>query len=246
MTTSLLIKVSLIVVTAAGLLLYRYSKTSKNKTQMTESVSETPPDFYSINDGNQTELIFAPAYNKQWFDELDKKYSWDNFGAYDNRFWEYMYNLFDTLPALAKGQTKSDRDFFNKLTRGQKVFYSVLVFGGDTDNGGVYQFLFNRPEFCFAALEAFKELKLDTLTRDYEKCLDEFIGSADSYGKRKEIFNDPKNSWKKKAKSFQEGYSDIKSAKAIEDYFYKDDFKKFFYKTVVDYIDNHLDQFVKK
>lgn len=66
--------------------------------------STTPFDFYSINDGNQTELNFAPAYNKQWFDELSKKYSWDNFGTYDNIFFEYMYNLFDTLPALAKGK----------------------------------------------------------------------------------------------------------------------------------------------
>ena len=246
MTTSLTIKILLILAVAAGVILYRHFKGQKIPSKVTENIVNKPLDFYSINDGNQTELIFAPAYNKQWFDELDKKYSWDNFGAYDNRFWEYMYNLFDTLPALAKGQTKSDRDFFNKLSRGQKVFYSVLVFGGDTDNGGVYQFFFNRPEFCFAALEAFKELKLDTLSRDYEKCLDEFIGSADSYGKRKEIFNDPKNSWEKKAKSFQEGYSDIKSAKVIEEYFYKDDFKKLFYKTVVDYIDNHLDQFVKK
>jgi len=246
MTTSLTIKIILILVVAAGIILFRYFKVQENVSVPTESISKTQPDFYSINDRNQTELIFAPAYNKQWFDELDKKYSWDKFGAYDNRFWEYMYNLFDTLPALSKGHTKSDRDFFNKLTRGQKVFYSVLVFGGDTDNGGIYQFFFNRPEFCFAALEAFKELKLDTFSQDYEKCLNEFIGSADSYGKRKEIFNDPTFSWEKKAKSFQEGYADIKSAKAIEEYFYKEEFKKTFYKTVVEYIDNHLDQFVKK
>jgi hypothetical protein len=235
MPTSLTVKILLLLVVAGGIVLYR-----------TKNATHTRPDFYSINEGNQTELVFAPAYNKRWFDELDRKYSWDNFERYDNRFYEYMYNLFDTLPALAKGQTKYDDDFFNKLTRGQKVFYSVLVFGGDTDNGGVYQFFFNRPEFCFAALEAFKELKLDTLARDYEKCLNEFIGSADSYGKRKEIFNDPKNSWEKKAKSFQDGYSDIKSAKVIEDYFYKDDFKKYYYKTIVDYIDKNLDQFVRR
>jgi hypothetical protein len=246
MTTSLTVKILLILAVAGGIVMYKYLKGQKSNSKVTENTTQTPPEFYSINDGNQTELIFAPAYNKQWFDELDKKYSWDNFGAYDNRFWEYMYNLFDTLPGLAKGQTKSDHDFFNKLTRGQKVFYSVLVFSGDTDNGGVYQFFFNRPEFCFAALEAFKELKLDTLSKDYENCLNEFIGSADSYGKRKEIFNDPKFSWEQKAKSFQEGYSDIKSAKVIEDYFYTDEIKKVYYKTVVDYIDKNLDQFVRK
>ena len=204
------------------------------------------PDFYSINDGNQNEIVIAPDYNIEWFDGLDKKYLWDNFGAYDNRFWEYMYNIFDTLPALAKGKTTSEREFFNNLTRGQKIFYSVLVFNGDTDNGGVHQFFFNRPEFCFAVLETFKELNLETLAKDYETCLNEFMGSTDSYSKKKTIFNDPNNSWEKRFKSFSDGYGDLKTGRNIEEYFYKDEFKKQFYKTVVDYIDNHLEQFVKK
>jgi hypothetical protein len=157
-----------------------------------------------------------------------------------------MYILFDTLPALSKGKTSDDRDFFNQLTKGQKIFYSLLVFGGDTDNGGVYQFFFNRPEFCFAVLESFKELHFDKLAKDYEICLNEFIGSADSYGKRKELFNDPNFDWDTKAKSFQEGYKDVKSAKIIEDYFYKEEFKKEFYKKTVEYIDNNIDQFVIK
>ncbi|HET6225026.1 MAG TPA: DUF4375 domain-containing protein, partial [Bacteroidia bacterium] len=211
-----------------------------------KTVTEKESVFYSIDEGNQTEVIFAPNYNKQWFEELDKKYSWEKFNTYDNRYVEYMYNLFDTLPVLAGAQTKSDGEFFNKLTRGQKVFYALLVFEGDTDNGGVYQFLFNRPEFSFAALEAFKELKLDTLARDYEKCLNEFIGTADSYAKRKELTNDPNINWKEKTKSFQEGYSDVKSAKQVEAYFYKDEFKKRYYKTIVDYIDKHIDQYVRK
>ena len=112
-------------------------------------------------------------------------------------------HIFDTLPALAKDKTTSSRDFFNKLTRGQKIFFSVLVFNGGTDNGGVYQFFFNRPEFGFAVLETFKELKLNALSQDYQNCLNEFIGSADSYSQRKTIFNDSTNSWEKRFQIFQ-------------------------------------------
>jgi hypothetical protein len=208
---------------------------------------QTPrPDFYSINDSNQNKVIFAPNYNKEWFDLLDKKYAWDKFDIYDNRFYEYMYKIFDTLPALAKGKSTNNRDFFNKLTRAQKVFYSVLVFGGDTDNGGVYQFFFNKPEFCFAVLESFKELKLDKLSRDYENCLNEFIGSVDSYAKRKTVFNESTNSWEERFKAFSVGYDDFKSGKKIEAYYYKDSFKKQLFKTVVEYVDNNLDMFVIK
>src|SRR5687767_15934473 len=103
MTTSLIIKLSLIVVATTGLFVNTNYKNQKLFTLTDDTGTSVPtPDFYSINDGNQDKIIFAPIYNKEWFDGLDKKYSWDNFGAYDNRFWEYMYNLFDTLPALAK------------------------------------------------------------------------------------------------------------------------------------------------
>jgi hypothetical protein len=98
------------------------------------------------------------------------------------------------------------------------------------DNGGVYQFFFNRPEFCFAALETFQELGLDTLKQDYEKCLNEFIGIADSYAKRKTIANDPGINMEKRKKAFADGYKDLPSAKTIEDYFYNEDFKKCFTK----------------
>ena len=50
----------------------------------------------------------------------------------------------------------------------------------------------------------------------------------------------------KRKKAFADGYKDLPSAKTIEDYFYNEDFKKLFYKKVVDYIDKNLDQFVRE
>jgi len=206
---------------------------------------ETTIDFYSINDSNQNELFYAPTYNKEWFDALDKKYSWDNYNAFDNRFWEYMYQIFDTLPGIA-GKTGSDRIFFNYLTRGQKMFYSLLVFNGDVDNGGVGQFFFNRPEFSFAVLETFEELKLNRLKSDYEKCLNEFFGSVESYFIGNKNLNDRSPEWTERWLSFTDGDGNLKSATTIEDYYYNEEFKKELYKTFTDFVDNHLDQFVKK
>jgi hypothetical protein len=203
---------------------------------------ETKKVFYSINDGNQKEVIYAPKYNKEWFEELDKKYSWNNFDEYDNRFWEYMYQLFDTLPNISGNV--GDFVFFNNLNREQKVFYSLLVFTGDTDNGGVSQFFFNRPEFAFAALETFEELKWIKLKTDYEKCLNEFIGTSNSYAKRKEIFNNPNLEWEKRWKAYRDGNDEIKSAEVLEDYFYETEFKKELYKSFVEYIDKNIDKFV--
>ena len=96
---------------AASVLIYKNYRNKHFKSKG-EAPKSSSFDFYSINEGNQTQLVYAPDYNKKWFEELDKKYSWDRFGLYDNRYFEYMYNLFDTLPVLAKGTYQSDADFF--------------------------------------------------------------------------------------------------------------------------------------
>lgn len=205
----------------------------------------SPPNFYSINDGNQNEIIFGIDYNKVWFEEIDNKYSWESFDVYNNRYWEYIINLSEIHFEIANDNYKSREKILNNFTRGQKIIYIFSVFNQETDNGGVYQFFFNKPELCFATLETFKELRLDNLSKDYEDCLNEFCGSVDSYIKRKTIFNDSISSWDEKWKTFTEGYNDIKSGKKIEDYYYKVEFKKQLYKTVVNYIDNNINQFVK-
>lgn len=245
MTNHQLFKIGIFII-AIGLFLYRQYKIKKTKNSISsENEVETPNTFFSINEGNQKELIYAPKYDSEWFEELNKKYSWDNFDEYDNIFWEYMYQLFDTLPEIAE-KTENDTEFFNNLNRGQKVFYSLLAFNGDTNNGGVTQFFFNKPEFAFAVLETFEELKMTKLKNDYEKCLNEFIGTANSYSKRKEIFNNTNLNWEKRWKAFTDGYDDIESASILEGYYYDTEFKKDLYKTFVEYADRNINQFVRK
>lgn len=245
MTKDQIFKGAIIVVVICLFLYRQYSrKKAKNKISFLSEL-ETPTVFFSINEGNQTELIYAPEVKKEWFEELKNKYSWDNFDDYDNIFWEYMYQLFDTLPDIAD-KAENDTAFFNNLNRAQKVFYSLLVFNGDTDNGGVTQFFFNKPEFAFAVLETFEALKMTKLKNDYEKCLNEFIGTNNSYAKRKEIFNNSNLNWENRWKAFTDGYDDIQSANAIEEYYYNSEFRKELYKKFVDYADKNINQFVRQ
>ncbi|MFT3796625.1 hypothetical protein [Flavobacterium sp.] len=245
MSNTQLLKIAIVLLALSAYAYRWYSRRKKSNTENeADADQETPTFFFSLNDGNQTEVIVAPKYDPEWFKALDEKYSWDRFDEYDNRFWEYMYQLFDTLPDLA--ETENRIDFFNNLNRPQKVFYSLLVFNGDTDNGGVAQFFFNRPEFVFAVLETFDELKLPQLKADYEKCLNEFLGTSESYLKRKQIFNDQNLDWEKRWKAFVKGYDEIKSAAILEDYYYTTEFRKDYYKNFVDYADRHMDYFVKK
>ena len=89
-------------------------------------------------------------------------------------------------------------------------------------------------------------MKLEKLKTDYEKCLNEFIGTSNSYSKRKEIFSNSNLNWEKRWKAFTDGYDDIKSAETLEDYFYDTEFKKVLYKTFVEYADKNMNKFVRK
>ncbi|WP_417369367.1 DMP19 family protein [Flavobacterium beibuense] len=242
MTTFRVVKISFAFIVFC---VFAYNRIKKEKQKRLEEKFKREFDFYSIYDGNQTELIYAPQYDSEWLEALDKKYSWENFDSYDNRFWEYMYRLFDTLTEMS-GKDESEEEFFNKLNKPQKVFHSLLAFTGDVDNGGVNQFFFNKPEFAFSVLEAFDELKLNKLKNDYEKCLNEFIGASDSYLKRKEVFNDISINWDQRWDAFKSGENEIKSADILEDYFYTDEFKKELYKTFVDYADKNISLFMRK
>lgn len=239
-------KTAIIIICAViGTVIIVIRQFQKRSIQINDVDANIPADIYSINDGNQDSLIYFVDYDKEWLDELDKKYSWEDFGPYDNRYFEYMYKLFDELSKQSP-EGESNAEFFNKLTRGQKIFYSMLVFGGQVDNGGVYQFFFNNPEFALAVLESLEELELDILKTDYEKCIQELLGTVDKLKARRESFNDDTEDWEKRWKSFSGGYSELPSAQVIEDYFYKEENKKMRYKRMVEYIDNHLELFVKK
>lgn len=202
--------------------------------------------FYSIDDGNQNSLIVGQTITKEWLETIKDKYSWDDFHEYDNRLWEYMDEIFDKM---ADNTTKEDYgeydNFWNVLTREQKVFWTFLVFNGDTDNGGVYQFIFNRPEFIFAVSEMWNELGMHKISRDYEKVLEELTGKSGKISELKTVFNDESKSMDERWDSFSEGYGELKTKEKIEAYYYDKEFKKSLYQKMADYIEQNIDKFAK-
>lgn len=235
-------KVIIGVIIAIGLVfVYLYRK----KLNLAESVSENTESrkFYSINDGNQVELIVSMEITQEWLDSIKSKYDWNEFNEYDNRMWEYMYKFFDET--VKKSGVKDYAELWKKLNREQKIFWAFLAFNGDTDNGGVYQFIFNRSEFLIAVAETWDELEVSELKTDYENVLYELSGKSAKISELKTVFNDESKDWNQRWKSFSDGYKELKSTAKIEDYYYKKEFKKQLYKKVVDLIENNIDKFAR-
>ncbi|MEZ5056257.1 MAG: DUF4375 domain-containing protein [Saprospiraceae bacterium] len=201
------------------------------------------PNYFSLDDGNQEKLILYSEIPQEELDSIQKKYSWDDYNKYDNRLWEYMTVFFDDV--VSKSGIQEREELWLKLNRPQKVFWTFLAFSGDTDNGGIYQFLFNKPEFVLAADEMWKEIGMDQISSDYQKVLEELSGKKGEIAEIKETFKNGSQTNEERWIAFSDGYKEFESAKIIEDYYYEDAFKKECHKTAADYIETHLDKFRK-
>ena len=147
-----------------------FKKSSRRKT------AKVAGFLLSLNDGNQLERLAVPKVHIDQLAAIVAKYPWSEFDEHDNRMWEYMNHLM--APAMKKAQvTKRTRPWL-RLNRAQKVFYTMLTFSGETDNGGVWQFLFNEPQLSLAALEAMEEIGESKLASDYKATLEELLGKA--------------------------------------------------------------------
>ena len=199
--------------------------------------------MFGLDDGNQDKVIYSAEITQEWLDGIKSKHSWDKYNLYDNRLWEYMDELFDKV--VAKSGAGSDEKLWDNLNRPQKVFWTFLAFNGDTDNGGVYQFFFNRIQFAYAATEAFQELGQHDLLDDYLIAFDEVTGFQDKHLELRTRFENLDLEWAERATGFQEGAKLLTSAKKIEDYYYNEDFKRQLHKSVADYIEQRMDQFAR-
>ncbi len=232
MTTALFIFIFIAIT-----LIFILKKDKKNNQNNTIS------HFFNLDDGNQKDLLIAAEISQDWLNEVKSKYNWDNFDQYDNRMWEYMYKLFDDM--VANHGIEDHKELWFKLNRSQKVFWAFLAFNGDTNNGGVYQFMFNKTAHIFSTLEMWQELGMDDIAKDYEAVLHEFTGKVDTIAGIKATFNNEANSWDKRFTAFAEGYKELTTAQKIESYYYKEEFTKYSHKKVSDYIEQHIAMFVK-
>lgn len=164
-------------------------------------------------------------------------------------FWHYhkliVEDMFLTLPADATVES-----IWKKLTIPQKGIFVMGHFISQVNNGGVWQFMFNKTEYATAVAQFLYEICEQPKARfpyqlkyDYKKALEELYATFND-----ERFNDICEVWNNAALPFEErwaafnkGYAYITQDKAvIQSYFYKEDFKAQFYTALNAYIEHFL------
>jgi hypothetical protein len=201
-------------------------------------------ELYSINEGNQYELIHYVEVEQSWLNEIQAKYDWQHFDVYFNRLLEYT-DRFHKAITLRETTEESYYEYWQKLTRGQKVVRSFLAFNTEVDNGGLYMFFFSEPEYCLSILEVWEELNFHQLKQDYQQVLQEVIGSFDTVEDLRQRIWDERQQWQKLWEAFTQTGKEPESAAILKVYYFKEEFKRELYQKMGDYIEANLGQFIR-
>jgi hypothetical protein len=196
----------------------------KNKSKKTNQI-EAPTEFVMLESKTETTL-YIPILEKNWINETHLKYQNKEFVTYPNEYTNLSEKLCNDVYSKSKywEKNKSHSSFLNELTKEQRIYFCLINFEAQVNNGGVYQFLFNYPELSIIALESMKVTKMDKLAKDYEIVLNEYFGKFKTIQELNARFQNNKSDWDERWNSFTEGYKELKSAEIIEDYFYNEKF----------------------
>ena len=110
-----------------------------------DNESKAPNQFVTL-DNDETKIEMLPIVSAGWVDEINKKYESKEYDKYDNRHFAFSDKLCNQVYSEYKYWEKGEShfDFLSKLHDTQKMYFAIINFEGQTNNGGVYQFLFNQ------------------------------------------------------------------------------------------------------
>ncbi len=230
-------------ITLVGLALFFFIKRRNFEKVWDWKEWEKPTSFYSLNEGNQTDLLLFAEVSSEWLDTVNENFPWEKFEIYDNRFGEYMSILFDEV--VWKSGIKDERELWTKLNYHQKIFGVFLASDGDIDNGGVDQFIFNRPEFMVVVIDLWRLLEMENLITDYLDVLKEFSKKWPDFEDVVTQFGITPSGKGVKFPTLFPWDGSLKSSEKIEEYYYEEEFKKELYQKISDFIEKNFDKFTK-
>lgn len=225
-TETILIIALLILV--VGFLVWR----SKSK-----KVENAPTEFVRLDSATES-TEHLPLLVNNWISEIEKKWTEKEWGIYDNEHYDICKEICNEVYAKNKYWEKDQThaDFLNELTKEQRVYFTLINFEAQVNNGGVYQFLFNYPELSILALQAMKETGMSKLAKDYEVILNEYFGKFNTIQELYTRFQSDNNDWNKRWTSFTEGYEELPSTETVEEYFYEENYVLSYHKKLTEYV----------
>ncbi len=156
-------------------------------------------------------------------------------------FWAYHALIFQDIP-LPKNAT--DEIFWKKLTKSQQIVFVLGIFIEHTNNGGIWQFFFNKTEYIIAVGQAFETFSnMNVFNTYYSRCFNELAKILDSgeFFTICDIWNDTNRPFEERWTAFKSGEAYIENHTLFEEYFYSEKGKDRLYNDLINkYIAQNL------
>ncbi|MEL0456612.1 DUF4375 domain-containing protein [Flavobacteriaceae bacterium SZ-1-7] len=232
-----IILVILLLILVVGILIWRKKSINVDKTTI---------EFVRLESQTQS-TQHLPLLTKNWISKIEEKWKNKDWEMWKNQHYDICEkicnDIYSTNKYWEKNQTHAD--FLNELTKEQRIYFTLINFESQVNNGGVYQFLFNYPELSILALEGMQETGMEKLATDYEIVLKEYFGKFDTIQDLYSKFQNNKSDWNKRFTAFAEGYKELPSAEKIEEYFYEESFVKTFQQDLTEYVKANRNKFYR-
>jgi hypothetical protein len=227
MKTGIII-IILLLILVVGFIVWR-NKTNK--------IVNAPREFVRLKSKKESNQ-HLPLVSKNWITEIERKWSIREWGIYDNVHYDISNKICNDVYSKNKycEKNQTHAEFLNELTKEQRIYFTLVNFEGQVNNGGVYQFLFNNPELSIIALQGMQEVGIEKLAQNYEIVLQEYFGKFNTIQELYSRFQNENNDWNKRWNSFAEGYKELQSTEIIEDYFYQANFVKIYQEKLTEYV----------
>ncbi|MEY4905132.1 MAG: hypothetical protein RLZZ292_2947 [Bacteroidota bacterium] len=156
-------------------------------------------------------------------------------------FWAYRALFFESIP-MPKNAT--DQVFWKKLTKPQQIVYALGIFIEQTNNGGIWQFFFNKTEYACAVGEAFETFSnMNRFNTHYTRCFNDLavILESGEFFEICDIWNDTAFSFEQRWTVFKKAERHIPHHTEFEEYFYSEEGKDRLYNDLINpYIEQNL------
>lgn len=182
-----------------------------------------------------------------WIEQMILEWEGKPYNNYKNLYVAFTHKLYYDYHDINNywESENSYVDFVHKLNDIQKMFLAMVPFEAQTNNGGVYQFFFNVPEYSIVALEAMQKANLDRLSNDYEIALNQFYGKFESIAELRSKFQMADTDWESRWASFTEGYKEVPQGKIIEKYFYDNNYLAGYHSKLAKFVIDNKDYLVR-
>ena len=159
--------------------------------------------------------------------------------------------LFEAYSGLMLGELHgdlSDETFWSELTKQQQTLAALSVMVSQVNNGGIWQFLFNKPEFSIALGESLDHAhRLSSLLPTYNKVLREFAAmhKDGTWNALMEKLADVELSTPEAWNLFVDGGKSVPSGEKFNEIFFKDSQRKRMFSTFNRFVEQNIDKLVK-